>query len=388
MSGSVAADAAVDLAVELVRVDSVNPGLVPGAAGETAIAGLLAGRLERSGFAVQMVPAAGTAGRPSLIARHAGTGGGRSLLLNGHLDTVGVAGMVTPFAGSIDGGRESGRLLGRGACDMKGGLAGMVAAAETAAAAGTAGDIVLALVADEEHASIGVQEVLRSVRADAAIVTEPTELEITIAHKGFTWIEIEVTGVAAHGSRPGLGVDAIVKMGPILNGLAELEQRLRDRPHPALGPGSVHASLIEGGRELSTYPDRCVLRLERRTLPGERGDAIEGEIAALLARCRAEDPELVVESRTLLVRDPFEVEDSSEIVQAVLAAATDELGAAPPLIAVPYWADSAMIAAAGIPTVLFGASGTGAHAAEAWVSIPDAVATTRILIAVARKLCT
>jgi acetylornithine deacetylase len=232
-----------------------------------------------------------------------------------------------------------------------------------------------------------VQEILEHVQADAAIVTEPTELEITIAHKGFAWIEIEVTGVAAHGSRPALGVDAILKMGPILTGLREIEERLGERLHPTLGPGSLHASLIEGGRELSTYPDRCVLALERRTLPGEQGAAIEREIEELLDRCRADDPELVVESRTLLVRDPFEVDASSDIVQALLAAATDELGTAPPLIAVPYWADSAFIASAGIPTVLFGASGTGAHAAEEWVSIPDAVATTRILIAVARTLC-
>lgn len=372
----------VELTRRLVAIDSVNPSLVEGGAGEGAIARFVADWASAAGLESEIVE--DTPGRPSVIVRARGTGNGRSLLLCAHLDTVGVEGVVDPLEARVDGDR----MYGRGTYDMKSGLASALLACREARSLGLAGDVIVAAVADEEHASIGVQEVLRSVRADAAIVTEPTELEITIAHKGFTWIEIEVTGVAAHGSRPGLGVDAIVKMGPILNGLAELEQRLRDRPHPALGPGSVHASLIEGGRELSTYPDRCVLRLERRTLPGERGDAIEREIGALLDRCRAEDPELVVESRTLLVRDPFDVEDSSEIVQAVLAAATDELGAAPPLVAVPYWADSAMIAAAGIPTVLFGASGTGAHAAEEWVSIPDAVATTRVLIAVARKLCT
>jgi acetylornithine deacetylase len=299
------------------------------------------------------------------------------------MDTVGVDGMTDPLEARVEGDR----MYGRGAYDMKSGLASALLACREARSLGLAGDVIVAAVADEEHASLGVQEILRSVHADAAIVTEPTELELTVAHKGFAWIEIEVTGVAAHGSRPELGVDAILKMGPILTGLTELEQRLGQRAHPSLGPGSLHASLIEGGRELSTYPDRCVLRLERRTLPGEQGDAIQHEIEALLERCRADDPELVVESRTLLVRDPFEVDASSDIVRALLAAASDELGTAPPLVAVPYWADSAFIASAGIPTVLFGASGTGAHAAEEWVSIPDAVATTRILIAAATTLC-
>jgi acetylornithine deacetylase len=299
------------------------------------------------------------------------------------MDTVGVEGVVDPLDARVDGDR----MYGRGAYDMKAGLASALLACHEAHAAGLPGDVIVAAVADEEHASIGVQEVLRSLRADAAIVTEPTELEITVAHKGFTWIEIEVTGVAAHGSRPALGVDAILKMGPILTGLAELEQRLGELLHPTLGPGSLHASLIEGGRELSTYPDRCLLALERRTLPGEQGDAIEREIEALLERCRAADPELVVESRTLLVRDPFEVDTSAEIVQTVFAAATDELGTPPPIVSVPYWADSAFIAAAGIPTVLFGASGSGAHASEEWVSIADAVAATRILVAVAVRFC-
>jgi acetylornithine deacetylase len=374
-------DDLVELTRRLVAIDSVNPSLVEGGAGEGEIARFVASWAGDAGLESEIVEA--TPGRPSVIVRARGTGGGRSLLLCAHIDTVGVEGMTEPLEARIDGDR----LYGRGGYDMKSGLASALLACREAHSLGLAGDVIVAAVADEEHASIGVQEILRHVRADAAIVTEPTELEITIAHKGFAWIEIEVTGVAAHGSRPALGVDAILKMGPILTGLRELEERLGERPHPSLGPGSLHASLIEGGRELSTYPERCVLALERRTLPGEQGDAVEREIEALLDRCRAGDPELVVESRTLLVRDPFEVDASSDVVQALLAAATDELGAAPPLIAVPYWADSAFIASAGIPTVLFGAGGTGAHAAEEWVSIPDAVATTRILIAVARTLC-
>jgi acetylornithine deacetylase len=371
----------VELTRQLVAIDSVNPALVEGGAGEREIARFVADWAIEQGLEAEIVEQ--TAGRPSVIVRARGSGGGRSLLYCAHLDTVGVEGVVDPLSARVDGDR----MYGRGAYDMKSGLASALLACREARSLALAGDVIVAAVADEEHASIGVQEVLRSVRADAAIVTEPTELEITIAHKGFVWIEIEVSGVAAHGSRPGLGVDAILKMGPILTGLAELERLLGERRHPALGPGSLHASLIEGGRELSTYPDRCVLALERRTLPGEQGDAIEREIEELLERCRADDPGLVVESRTLLVRDPFEVDTAAEIVQAVLAAATDELGTPPPVVSVPYWADSAFIAAAGIPTLLFGASGSGAHASEEWVSIPDAVSAARILVAVARAFC-
>jgi acetylornithine deacetylase len=374
-------DALVELTRQLVAIDSVNPSLVEGGAGEREIARFVADWAVERGLEAEILEE--TRGRPSVIVRARGTGAGRSLLLCAHLDTVGVDGVIDPLDARVDGDR----LYGRGAYDMKSGLASALLACHEAHSRSLSGDVIVAAVADEEHASIGVQEVLRSLRADAAIVTEPTELELTVAHKGFTWIEIEVAGVAAHGSRPALGVDAILKMGPILTGLVELERRLRERPHPTLGPGSLHASLIEGGRELSTYPDRCLLALERRTLPGEQGDAIEREIDALLERCRADDPELVVESRTLLVRDPFEVATSAEIAQIVLAAATDELGTPPPIVSVPYWADSAFIAGAGIPTVLFGASGGGAHASEEWVSIPDSLAATRILVAVAEAFC-
>jgi acetylornithine deacetylase len=242
-------------------------------------------------------------------------------------------------------------------------------------------------VADEEHASLGVQEALRQVSADAAIVTEPTELELVVAHKGFVWIEIEVTGVAAHGSRPHLGVDAIVKAGPILTALGELDAALAERTHPLLGRGSLHASVIEGGVELSSYPARCVVGIERRTLPGESGADVEREIEDLLDRCRAADPRLQVEQRTLLVREPFEVDRESELVHAVSDAAAEATGKAPAIAGASYWADAAFIAAAAIPTVMFGPSGEGAHAVEEWVSLSDTETVTRTLIGVAKRVC-
>jgi acetylornithine deacetylase len=138
---------------------------------------------------------------------------------------------------------------------------------------------------------------------------------------------------------------------------------------------------------LSTYPAACLISVERRTLPGDTQQRVEEEIEALLTRCREDDSALEVAQRTLLVRDPFEVPDDADVVGEVLDSATEVLGTAPALNGVPYWADAAFIAAAGIPTVMFGPSGAGAHAVEEWVSISDTEAVTRILVAVASRIC-
>jgi acetylornithine deacetylase len=270
---------------------------------------------------------------------------------------------------------------------MKAGLAAALVACRRLAGEGLAGDVVVAAVADEEHASLGVQEVLGRVRADAAVVTEPTELAVAIAHKGFVWADVEVTGRAAHGSRPHLGVDAIVKTGPVLTAVGELDGRLGERTHPLLGRASVHASLIDGGGERSSYPGHCVLALERRTLPGETAAEVEAELALLLDACRAADPELAAEQRTVLVREPFEIGEDAVVVGAVREAAAAELGAAPAVGGVSYWADSAFLAAAGIPTVLFGPSGEGAHGDVEWVSLRDTVTVARTLVGTGRRIC-
>jgi acetylornithine deacetylase len=370
-----------DLLSQLVAIDSVNPALVPGAAGESEIADFVAGWARDAGLEAERLEA--TSGRPSVVVRARGRGGGRTLLLCAHLDTVSVTGMEDPHSPRAEGDR----LYGRGAYDMKAGLAAALIACRDAAALGLAGDVVVAAVADEEHASLGVQEVLASVAADAAIVTEPTELELTVAHKGFVWAEIEVTGRAAHGSRPHLGVDAIVKTGPLLTALGELDAALGEREHPRLGRGSVHASLIAGGEELSSIPARCVLSLERRTLPGESAADVEAELGALIATCRAADPELEAEARTLLVREPFEIAEDAELVGVVRATAQAITGETPPIAGASYWADAAFIAAAGIPTVMFGPVGEGAHALEEWVSLSSTEAVARTLVAVAAELC-
>jgi acetylornithine deacetylase len=270
---------------------------------------------------------------------------------------------------------------------MKAGVAAALLAAREASRLGLGGDVVVAAVADEEHASLGVQEALRHISAGAAVVTEPTELELVVAHKGFVWSEIEVTGRSAHGSRPHLGLDAILKMGAVLVELERLDRSLAQRTHPLLGRASLHASLIEGGVELSSYPARCKLGLEHRTLPGVTGQQIEAQLESLLERCREADPEFEASQRTLLVREPFEIDQDEELVSLVSRAAGEVLGEPVPIGGVSYWADAAFVAAAGIPTVLFGPGGEGAHAIEEWVSISDTEAVARTLVRLASRFC-
>lgn len=232
---------------DLVAINSINPDLVPGAPGEAQIAQAVADWLRAAGLEVQLdesIP-----GRPSVVGIARGSGGGKTLLLNGHIDTVGVAGMTDPFKPRV----EEGRLYGRGAYDMKGGLAACLVAAAEARKHNLRGDVIVTAVADEEYAGLGTTSIAERHRADGAIVAESTELQLVTAHKGFIWLEVETFGVAAHGSRPHLGVDAIAKMGRFLAELERLGETLAARPaHPLLGNASVHASLIRGGQELSS----------------------------------------------------------------------------------------------------------------------------------------
>ena len=189
-------------------------------------------------------------------------------MLNGHLDTVGVEGMPDPFLPTI----RDGLIYGRGSFDMKGSVAACIAAAKAVVDAQLplCGDLVIAAVADEEYASIGTADVTSRVMVDGAVVAEPTALDLCIAHKGFVWLEVETVGRAAHGSRFQEGIDANMRMGRILAELDRLEQDLRTRPpHPLVGSPSLHAAMLQGGTELSTYAARCTLKIERRTIPGE-----------------------------------------------------------------------------------------------------------------------
>ncbi len=368
----------LDLLDALLRIDSVNPGLDPTGAGEAEIAGFVAAWGRAAGLRVEWVE--GTPGRPSVLLRGGRDTGGRRLLLCGHLDTVGLAGTSDPLAPRVDGDR----LYDRGAYDMKAGLAAALVACRDASRAGLDGEVVVAAVADEELASLGIQEVLahlHPVDIDAAVVTEPTERQVGTAHRGFVWTEVTVSGVAAHGSRPQLGADAILAAGPLLVGFDRLDQRLRQRTHPFLGSGNLHASLICGGTEESTIPDRCVFTVERRTLPGETLGQVEADVADVLQRCRPLDPRVRVSARTVLHRAPMETPATSPVAEALLVVAGPGTTVAP----MWYWADSAFLSAAGIPTVLYGPEGEGAHADVEWVSRSGTVTAAEVLTRLARR---
>jgi len=271
---------------------------------------------------------------------------------------------------------------------MKGSLAACMLATAEAGRRGLRGDVILTAVADEEFASIGTEAVAATIRADAAIVTEPTEMRVAVAHRGFVHLEVEVHGRAAHGSRPDLGIDAIAKSGRVLVGIEELDRRLREGvAHEYLGTGGVHASLIEGGQEFSSYPARCLIQAERRTVPGETRELAEAELRELVARAGEGDPEFSADVRAPISREPFEIAPDAAIVRMVSRHAALAIGRPPEIVGVPFWADSALLAEAGIPTVLFGPTGEGLHSEVEWVDIASLDQCREIYLATALELC-
>lgn len=340
---------AVGLACALVATPSVNPSLEDGGAGEADIASLAAGWLREWGFEVELVEFA--PGRPSLLARLE-RGAGRSLILSGHMDTVGVSDMVIePYDPVV----REGRIWGRGSADMKGGVAAFLAAARDLAAGDFQGTLIVSLTADEEQGALGCRRLVDDgLWADAAIVCEPTGLAIMPAHKGFAWIEIEFRGQAAHGSRPERGVDAIRHAGLFLARLDELELALsRRKEHPLLGFGSIHAGTIAGGTAPSVYPSRCRLVLERRTLPRETGPAIQSEVQFLLAQLRSEVPTLDAGLEVTLQCNGSEISGDHELV-ASLKDALEAVGVEPRIEGMSAWVEASIYNEAGIPALCFG----------------------------------
>jgi acetylornithine deacetylase len=369
---------------DLVRINSVNPSLVPDAPGEAAAAAYVRSALQRLGR--EAVVFAAEPGRPSVVGTLPGSGGGRSLMLNAHLDTVGVEGMQAPFTPVV----RDGRMYGRGSFDMKGALAANLAAVKALVDSGTRlrGDVVLAAVADEEYASIGTADVATRVKVDGAIVTEATGLDLCLAHKGFVWLEVETIGRTAHGSRFREGIDANMRMGRFLTELDRLEQDLRMRaPHALVGPPSLHASVLQGGTELSTYAARCTLKIERRTIPGETLGQVEGVLTSILDRLCAGDPTFRGTLRTLLERKSFEVSSDAPLIRALEQSVTALRGSRPAHIGAAYWMDTAILAEAGVEAAVIGPAGAGAHAAEEWVDLKSLEDLAAILADAAAAYC-
>jgi acetylornithine deacetylase len=375
---------AVALTRELVRIDSRNPSLVARAPGEAAVARTLSEILREWGFRVELQEAA--PGRPNVVAR-VGTAGSRSLMFNGHLDVVGIEGMTHPAWG--DDTRDNSRIYGRGSSDMKSGVAAMCAAAARAADSGLAGEIIVAAVVDEEYESAGTRTIVeRGIRADAAIVTEPTQLAIMPAHLGFVWIDITTHGRAAHGSRWDLGVDAIRHAGLVLAEIDRLDgEELPRRGHPLLGRPSVHASLIDGGTGMSTYPDRCTVRIERRTIPGETPDNVRRELEDACARVAARRPSFRAEVAVTFSQAPSDVAVDAPIVRA-LGDAIRGQGETVRVEGMTAWTDAALLNTAGIPAICFGPGDIRlAHAAEEYVKIDEIERATEILSRLATQWC-
>jgi acetylornithine deacetylase len=373
-------DPTITLLKDLVAIDSVNPSLVPGGAGEGAIAERIASEMRAARLDVTVAEAA--PGRPNVFGVIDSGRPGPALMLCGHSDTVGVEGMSAPFDPIV----RDGKLFGRGAQDMKGGVASILGAARRLAQspAGLKGRVIVAIVADEEYASIGADAAVKDWKADAAIVTEPTDLAVGVGHKGFEWVEVETQGTAAHGSRPDDGVDAILMMGRVLGELDALERAFVAGPrHPLLGRPSLHASLVSGGRELSTYPDRCSLSVERRTVAGEAPRSLLREVEAILDRLRLADSRFRGSARLTFDRSPYLTPEGHPLPRLV----RESLGRQTTVGAMSFWTDAAILGAAGMASVVFGPGGAGLHGLEEYVRLDEVLACREALVTVARRFC-
>jgi acetylornithine deacetylase len=371
----------VAIARLLVATPSVNPSLAAGGDGERGVADVAASLMHAWGLAPRVVEV--EPGRCNVIARIEGEG--PTLLLNGHLDTVGVEGMtVDPFAARV----SDGRLIGRGACDMKGGVASLMAAVARLARSDTRPSVVVALTADEEHASLGMAAFVRELTpCDFAIVCEPTSLRVMPAHKGFIWLRATFRGRAAHGSRPDIGVDAIRHAGLFLAALDGYAEDLRRRPpHPLLGHGSFHAGTISGGTAESVYPDRCELLLERRTLPEESLEQVAREIQDVLDGLHEREPTLDAFMETTLARPGTEVPADSPHVRGLLAAG-EAHGVEPVVEGMTAWVDAAFLNGAGVPAVCYGPGSIAqAHTDDEWIGIAEIVTCANTIETFARSL--
>jgi len=366
--------------MELVACDSTNPQLVPGGAGEGAAAGIVARRLDAAGLDVEIADV--LPGRPNVVGRLRGTGGGPSLMLCGHLDVV--AADAEGFRPTI----RDGRLHGRGTSDMKGGLAAAIVAAERIAAGPPlAGDLLVAAVIDEEWVSAGAEALARSHRADAAILPEQSDLEVIVEHGGFAWFEVESRGREAAGIDPEAAVDAIALALPFLDGVVALDRELATRPTPEYGRPSIHISTVAGGTQYPAYPDSLLVGIERCTIPGEPVAQAVAEIDELLGLARAADPRFDAEVRMIVGREPVQLDADHPLVRALDAAVAARLGRTARHLGDMGWMDSGVLVEAGIPCAVFGPTGGGHHTAAEWVDVPSLAECADVLEAAARAFC-
>ncbi len=374
-------DSTIQLLRDLIAIDSVNPSLQAGAKGEGEIARAIGQLLQAGGLDVEIQEV--SPGRMNVIGILDGKQKGKALMFCGHMDTVGVSGYTSPF----DPEMKDGRIYGRGSQDMKGGLAAMIAAALKISRDGglKTGRLMIAAVIDEEYGSIGADALVTKWKADAAVVGEPTDMKIAVGHKGFEWVEITTEGIAAHGSRPSDGRDAIVRMGRVLSRLEKLDRQLQScPPHHLMGTGSLHASLINGGKEMSTYPDSCTLQLERRTVSGESAQCSLLECRTILDELHRDDPEFQGSARYVFGRPPYET-PAGHALPDLIADALQQKGMHAEQCAMSFWTDAAILGQSGIPSVIFGPGGAGLHSISEYVLASDVITCRDALIQLANR---
>lgn len=374
----------IETLTDLVRINSVNPDLDKEGAGEEEI-GLYIDRVFKS-FQIESEIKLLSPKRVNVIGTLKGSGGGKSLMINAHLDTVGVTGMNEPFSARI----EDGKLYGRGAYDMKGSIAAMIGTAKALKndSMDLKGDVIFTFVADEEYESIGTQELIKHNKTDAAIVTEPTDLDVCIGHRGFGIFEITTKGKIAHGGRHQEGIDANTKMGLLLAELDKLsKQPPKEKIHPLCGQASLHVPIIQGGQSLFIYSGECTVKVERRTLPGETENNVLYELQKLVDTISKQDGDFQARIQPLLWRDPYEVSRDAPIVRLLTQAVTEVLGNQPSYVGHSWWEDSAIIGKAGIDTVIIGPKGGGIHQEVEWVEIQSVIGLSKILLETVRHYC-
>lgn len=367
---------------DLVRINSVNPSLSENGPGEEELGLYIADHLKNLNITTE-VDWLGK-GRMNVTGIIEGTGDGRSIMLNAHMDTVDVTQMKDPFSARI----KNGKLYGRGAQDMKASIAAILSMAKKIRdnKVSLSGDIILSFVADEEYKSIGTEHALKKYHTDGAIVTEPTDLNICIAHKGFGLFEFETRGRTAHGSLPEEGIDANMHMAAVMNELSLMSDQLKETPaHLLLGRPSIHIPVINGGSAPFTYADKCTLILERRTMPGEKENDILRSLKAINERL--EIKQIKAEINTLIWRDAFEGNKEGQMITSLSGAFKNVTGKNANFIGHPWWEDSALIGEKGIDTVIFGPTGHGLHAAVEWVDIQSVITMADILYNTVTDYC-
>lgn len=369
---------------KLVQINSVNPGLDPDGPGEEEAGKYIHQTLEDLGIPVEtdiLAP-----GRVNVKAQIKGSGGGKSLMLNAHTDTVGVKGMKEPFSGRMDGNR----LYGRGSYDMKGSIAAILGAAKALKENDIKlkGNLILSFVADEEHESIGAKALVKNVATDAAIVTEPTNLNLCPAHRGFGIFTITTTGKTAHGGRHKEGIDANLMMGKLLAKLSDLSDQLpQNKVHKRCGEASLHVPLVSGGRSLFIYSNECTIKVERRTLPGETLEEVTAELQELINELKEEIPNFQASLECDIWRNPYESNDSSGLFSMCKQTIEIVVGREPGIIGHTWWEDSAIFGEAGIDTIILGPAGAGIHKEVEWVDLKSVESLANILFKIAKRFC-